>query len=153
VQIRAQIRIKRFPATIEYCVKENLESKMVNDSTAQRLSLRAEAWQLSKLASPIMIVSMLQFLMVMVDMGMVGRLGTEGVHFCVFMCVCCLCVFASFCPCVCTHVCVCVCMHVHTDIHINENQFFFIPDENIWSLSQIHPHTERHTHTHSQHVL
>ena len=40
------------------------------------MSLRAEACELSKLATPIMAVSMLQFLMVMVDMAMVGRLGT-----------------------------------------------------------------------------
>lgn len=43
----------------------------------QRLSLRTEAGELSKIAAPIMTVSMLSFLMVMVDMGMVGRLGTE----------------------------------------------------------------------------
>jgi hypothetical protein len=41
------------------------------DSAKTNLSLQAESWELSKLASPIMIVSMLQFLMVMVDMGMV----------------------------------------------------------------------------------
>jgi MATE family multidrug resistance protein len=41
------------------------------------MSLRAEACELSKLATPIMAVSMLQFLMVMVDMAMVGRLGTK----------------------------------------------------------------------------
>ena len=41
------------------------------------LSLRAEACELSKLATPLMMTSMLQFGMVMVDMPMIGRLGTE----------------------------------------------------------------------------
>lgn len=41
------------------------------------LPLGAEARELSKLAAPIMAVSMLSFLMVMLDMAMVGRLGTQ----------------------------------------------------------------------------
>jgi hypothetical protein len=48
-----------------------------DDPAEPELSLKAEASQLSRLAFPIMTVSMLQFLMVMVDMGMVGRLGTQ----------------------------------------------------------------------------
>lgn len=48
-----------------------------DDPAQPESSLKAEASQLGTLAFPIMTVSMLQFLMVMVDMGMVGRLGTQ----------------------------------------------------------------------------
>ena len=58
--------------------KQNAPAALGPESSLGLLpTIRTEAWELSKLASPIMIVSMLQFLMVMVDMGMVGRLGTD----------------------------------------------------------------------------
>ena len=64
--------------------------KADDDSAKIIPSLRVEAWELTKLASPIMIVSMLQFLMVMVDMGMVRRLCVCRLCVClwVFVCVC-----------------------------------------------------------------
>ena len=56
---------------------QKMEVEAVVEAADETLSLRAEACELSKLAAPIMTVSMLQFAMVMVDMAMVGRLGTE----------------------------------------------------------------------------